>query len=165
VAREKASPIIFPARSWVRFFFCARKSFRKFCGPAKLGLATLIPFLTQCFDCPERYEMKFPKFPVNFGTPDAKPTRRCNSATRGRSLSGPGRNRQKCARRAFRCRGPACCVRCAHDNPRDTTSLVATANRLRCRVNFCAASVVRKPDRETDPSKRNAEPCNRPGCA
>jgi hypothetical protein len=26
--------------------------------------STLIPFLTQCFDCPERYEMKFRKSPV-----------------------------------------------------------------------------------------------------
>jgi hypothetical protein len=31
--------------------------------------ATLIPFLTQCFDCPERYEMKFRKSPVDLKQP------------------------------------------------------------------------------------------------
>jgi hypothetical protein len=31
--------------------------------------ATLIPFLTQCFDCPELYEMKFRKSPVDLKQP------------------------------------------------------------------------------------------------
>jgi hypothetical protein len=31
--------------------------------------ATLIPFLTQCFDCPRRYEMKFRKAPVELEQP------------------------------------------------------------------------------------------------
>jgi len=31
--------------------------------------ATLIPFLTQCFDCPPRYEMKFRKSPVGLEQP------------------------------------------------------------------------------------------------
>lgn len=31
--------------------------------------ATLIPFLTQCFDCPPRYEMKFRKSPVELNQP------------------------------------------------------------------------------------------------
>jgi hypothetical protein len=31
--------------------------------------ATLIPFLTQCFDCPRRYEMKFRKSPVELEQP------------------------------------------------------------------------------------------------
>jgi hypothetical protein len=32
--------------------------------PGRWDGSTLIPFLTQCFDCPERYEMKFRKSPV-----------------------------------------------------------------------------------------------------
>jgi hypothetical protein len=31
--------------------------------------ATLLPFLTQCFDCPDRYEMKFRKSPISLERP------------------------------------------------------------------------------------------------
>lgn len=37
--------------------------------PGRWDGATLIPFLTQCFDCPESYEMKFRKSPVNLERP------------------------------------------------------------------------------------------------
>jgi hypothetical protein len=37
--------------------------------PGRWDGATLIPFLTQCFDCPERYEMKFRKSPVELEQP------------------------------------------------------------------------------------------------
>jgi hypothetical protein len=37
--------------------------------PGRWQGATLIPFLTQCFDCPERYEMKYRKNPINLERP------------------------------------------------------------------------------------------------
>jgi len=37
--------------------------------PGRWDGATLIPFLTQCFDCPPRYEMKFRKSPVELEQP------------------------------------------------------------------------------------------------
>ena len=37
--------------------------------PGRWEGSTLIPFLTQCFDCPERYEMKFRKSPVSLERP------------------------------------------------------------------------------------------------
>jgi hypothetical protein len=37
--------------------------------PGRWEGSTLIPFLTQCFDCPEHYEMKFRKSPVSLERP------------------------------------------------------------------------------------------------
>jgi len=37
--------------------------------PGRWEGSTLIPMLTQCFDCPPRYEMKFRKAPVNLERP------------------------------------------------------------------------------------------------
>jgi len=37
--------------------------------PGRWDGATLMPFLTQCFDCPPRYEMKFRKSPVQLERP------------------------------------------------------------------------------------------------
>jgi hypothetical protein len=37
--------------------------------PGRWEGATLIPFLTQCFDCPERYEMKYRKNPIDLERP------------------------------------------------------------------------------------------------
>jgi hypothetical protein len=37
--------------------------------PGRWDGATLIPFLTQCFDCPERYEMKYRKNPISLEGP------------------------------------------------------------------------------------------------
>jgi hypothetical protein len=37
--------------------------------PGRWDGATLIPFLTQCFDCPLRYEMKFRKSPIELEQP------------------------------------------------------------------------------------------------
>jgi len=37
--------------------------------PGRWDGATLIPFLTQCFDCPARYQMKFRKSPVELEQP------------------------------------------------------------------------------------------------
>jgi hypothetical protein len=37
--------------------------------PGRWDRATLIPFLTQCFDCPERYEMKYRRNPVSLERP------------------------------------------------------------------------------------------------
>jgi len=45
------------------------EEFSQILRPGRWDGATLIPFLTQCFDCPERYEMKFRKSPVNLERP------------------------------------------------------------------------------------------------
>jgi hypothetical protein len=37
--------------------------------PGRWAGATLIPFLTQCFDCPKQYQLKFRKSPVNLECP------------------------------------------------------------------------------------------------
>jgi hypothetical protein len=45
------------------------EEFSQILRPGRWEGATLIPFLTQCFDCPPRYEMKFRKSPVELEQP------------------------------------------------------------------------------------------------
>jgi hypothetical protein len=50
-------------------FLVYSEEFSSILRPGKWDGATLIPFLTQCFDCPDRYEMKFRKSPVSLDRP------------------------------------------------------------------------------------------------
>jgi hypothetical protein len=50
-------------------FLLYAEEFLQVLRPGRWDGATLIPFLTQCFDCPERYEMKFRKSPVSLEQP------------------------------------------------------------------------------------------------
>jgi hypothetical protein len=45
------------------------EEFSQILRPGRWDGATLIPFLTQCFDCPERYEMKYRKNPISLEDP------------------------------------------------------------------------------------------------
>jgi hypothetical protein len=45
------------------------EEFAQILRPGRWDGATLIPFLTQCFDCPEQYQLKFRKSPVNLERP------------------------------------------------------------------------------------------------
>jgi hypothetical protein len=45
------------------------EEFSQILRPGRWEGATLIPFLTQCFDCPERFEMKYRKNPINLEHP------------------------------------------------------------------------------------------------
>jgi hypothetical protein len=45
------------------------EEFSQLLRPGQWSGATLIPFLTQCFDCPDRYELKFRKKPVVLDRP------------------------------------------------------------------------------------------------
>jgi hypothetical protein len=45
------------------------EEFSQILRPGRWEGATLLPFLTQCFDCPVRYEMKFRKSPVELDEP------------------------------------------------------------------------------------------------
>jgi hypothetical protein len=45
------------------------EEFSQILRPGRWDGATLIPFLTQCFDCPPRYEMRFRKSPVELEQP------------------------------------------------------------------------------------------------
>jgi hypothetical protein len=50
-------------------FLLYAEEFSQILRPGRWDGATLIPFLTQCFDCPLRYEMKFRKSPVELEQP------------------------------------------------------------------------------------------------
>jgi len=50
-------------------FLLYAEEFSQVLRPGRWDGATLIPFLTQCFDCPPRYEMKFRKSPVELEQP------------------------------------------------------------------------------------------------
>jgi hypothetical protein len=50
-------------------FLLYAEEFSQVLRPGRWDGATLIPFLTQCFDCPERYEVKFRKSPINLEKP------------------------------------------------------------------------------------------------
>jgi hypothetical protein len=50
-------------------FLLHAEEFSQILRPGRWEGATLIPFLTQCFDCPGRYEMKFRKSPINLERP------------------------------------------------------------------------------------------------
>ena len=50
-------------------FLLYAEEFAQILRPGRWDGATLIPFLTQCFDCPERYEMRFRKSPINLDRP------------------------------------------------------------------------------------------------
>lgn len=50
-------------------FLLYAEEFSQVLRPGRWDGATLIPFLTQCFDCPLRYEMKFRKSPVELEQP------------------------------------------------------------------------------------------------
>jgi len=52
-----------------RGFLLYAEEFSQILRPGRWEGATLIPFLTQCFDCPPRYEMKFRKKPVALEQP------------------------------------------------------------------------------------------------
>lgn len=45
------------------------EEFSQIIRPGRWEGSTLIPFLTQCFDCPERYEMKYRKNPIDLERP------------------------------------------------------------------------------------------------
>jgi Bifunctional DNA primase/polymerase, N-terminal/Primase C terminal 1 (PriCT-1) len=50
-------------------FLLHAEEFSQILRPGRWEGATLIPFLTQCFDCPDRYEMKFRKAPISLERP------------------------------------------------------------------------------------------------
>jgi hypothetical protein len=50
-------------------FLLYAEEFSQILRPGRWDGATLIPFLTQCFDCPEQYELKFRKSPVDLQQP------------------------------------------------------------------------------------------------
>src|SRR5712692_3597570 len=50
-------------------FLLYAEEFSQILRPGRWDGATLIPFLAHCFDCPERYELKFRKSPVNLERP------------------------------------------------------------------------------------------------
>lgn len=50
-------------------FLLYAEEFSQILRPGRWDGATLIPFLTQCFDCPPRYEMKYRKSPVKLDEP------------------------------------------------------------------------------------------------